>query len=198
MATQAKTYPDFSRSQPRDLVWRMAEMAYEPDPALERQMDPAYDSRYPGYAGPMEDARYGTDYRPHCSSNIPPPFQFGSKKWMIHNGEYIMNESRKRQAEFTGAALIGKNRPMPMPGFANISACSPFVCEMKETPDDYPARIGIYREGAEAPPLFGTFTVEPTRAESMLGRRKNIDITKKYEGGRNTPRGGARYLHGAG
>lgn len=198
MATQAKTYPDFSRPQPRDVVWRMAELAYEPDPALERLMEPAYDSRYPGYAGPMEDARYGTDYRPHCSSNIPPPFQFSSKKWIINNGDYIMNESRKRQAEYTGAALVGRNQPMPMPGFANVAGCTPFICEMRDTPDDNHVRIGLYRGDGGAPALFGTFTVEPTRAESVLGMRKNIGITTQYEGGRNTPRGNRRYLHGAG
>ena len=109
-----------------------------------------------------------------------------------------MNESRRRQAEFTGAALVAGKKPMPMPGFANVSEGSPFVCEIRDTPQDAPVRIGLYRAGAEAPALFGTFTVEPTRAEAVLGRRKNIEITTKYEGGRNTPRSSANYLRGAG
>ena len=31
---------------------------------------PARDSRYPAYAGPMQDARLVTDYRPQCSKNM--------------------------------------------------------------------------------------------------------------------------------
>lgn len=198
MATQAKTYPDFSRPQPRDVIWRMAEMANTPDPTRLNTMEPAKDPRYIGYAGMMQDARYGTDYRPHCNSNIPPPYQFDSKKWMIHNSEQLMNESRKRQAEFTGAALVRSARPMPMPGCENVSVCTPFVCEMRETPDVHNVRIGLYRGNGSAAPMFGTFTVEPTDAEARAGMIKNIQLTRTYEGGRNTPRGGGRYLHGAG
>jgi hypothetical protein len=161
-------------------------------------MEPVQDPRYLGYAGMMQDARYGTDYRPHCSSNIPPPYQFGSKKWMIHNSEQIMNESRKRQAEFTGAALVKSTRSMPIPGFENIGVCTPFVCEMRETPDIHDVRIGLYRGNGGSAPMFGTFTVEPTDAEARAGRMQNIQLTRTYEGGRNTPRGSGRYLHGSG
>lgn len=197
MATQAKTYPDFSIPQPRDIIWRMAEKANTPDPVRLRDMEPSQDSRYPAYAAMMQDARYGTDYRPHCNSNIPPPFQFGSKKWMIHNANELMNESRKRQAEFTGAALVKSSKHMPIPGFENVSVCSPFICEMHDTPDIHDVRIGLYRDGAPAPPLFGTFIVEPTSSE-YKGNVKNIQLTRTYEGGRNTPRGSRKYLHGAG
>ena len=198
MATQAKTYPDFSHPQSRELIWQMAEAALTPSPALERLMEPAPNPRYPGYAGLMQDARYGTDYRPHCNSNIPPPFQFGSKKWMIHNADRIMNRSRIQQAEYTGAALAFKNSEMPIPEFENVSVCTPFLCEMRDIHEDQQARIGLYREGAAAPSLFGTFMVAPTRGELALSAGKNVPLTTQYMGGRNTPRGSAHYLTGSG
>lgn len=198
MATQAKTYPDFSRPQPREVIWRMAEMAVTPDPVRQKIMEPAPDTRYPGYASMLQDGRFGTDYRPHCNSNVPPPYQFGSKKWMIHNSDEIINDSRRRQAEFTGAALVKSATKMPIPGFENVSMCSPFVCEIRDTPDIHDVRIGLYRGNGGAAPLFGTYTVEPTDSEARVGQVKNIPLTRTFEGGRNTPRGGSRYLHGAG
>lgn len=204
MATHAKTYPDFSRSQPREIIWRMAEMANTPSPELLRQMEPAVNPRYPGYAGITEDARFGTDYRPHCNSNIPPPYQFDSKKWMIHNADVLMNESRRRQAEYTGAGFINKNIPMPVPGFEFISNCTPFKCEIEETDTEASSfvgennnvKIGLYRGDGGTVPLFGTFVAESTVVNQIP--RKKIDITTKYEGGRNTPRGSNNFLHGAG
>ena len=47
--------------------------------------------------------------------------------------------------------------------------------------------IGVERAGAKAPGLFGTFTFDSSMSE-IQNNRKNIELTTKYEGGRNTPR----------
>jgi len=49
--------------------------------------------------------------------------------------------------------------------------------------------LGVERANASAPDLFGTFSYEPTISE-MQNNRKNIGMTVREEGGRNSKRGG--------
>jgi hypothetical protein len=144
---------------------------------------PARDSRYPAYAGPLEDGRLVTDYRPHCSRNIAPAEQFNTKKWMINHAEHLMEESRRRQVEWTGASLAMANT-VPPP--AEIVHSNPFYSEVNRT--HLQNGIGMERANAAAPDLFGTFRYEPTISE-IQNNRKNIALTQYQEGGRNSVRG---------
>jgi hypothetical protein len=150
-----------------------------------KNTEPAIDNRYPAYAAQMQDGRLVTDYRNHCSRNVPAGAQFSTKKWMIHHAEEIMNKSRERQAEWTGAAL-GTANTMPPP--AEVAHSTPFYNEIM--PTGAYGGIGVERADAKAPALFGTFTVAPTSAE-LAYNKKNIGITTSYQGGRNSLRGAA-------
>jgi hypothetical protein len=142
---------------------------------------PAPDSRYPIYPYQAADGRFGTDYMPHCTRNVPAGLQFGTKQWMMHNAEQIINISRQRMSDVTGAGL-GRASTVPPPAFK--VACGVDSCFRKEAAGL--GGIGEERMWAAAPDLFGTFTVKPTLA-GELDMRKNIALTTKFEGGRNTP-----------
>jgi hypothetical protein len=144
---------------------------------------PAKNNRYSAYAGPMSDGRLVTDYRPQCSKNIKPAYQYYTKLWMIHHASEMMDESRKRQVEWSGASLPLANT-VPPP--ENIVHSTPFYSEVNKT--FYKDGIGVERANSNAPELFGTFTYEPTMAE-IQNNRKNIGMTKYFEGGRNSVRG---------
>ena len=144
---------------------------------------PARDNRYPAYAGPMSDARLVTDYRPQCSKNIATAQQFYTKLWMVNHATEVKEESRKRQVEWSGASLPLANT-VPPP--ANIVHSNPFYSEVN--PTFLQGGLGVERANANAPELFGTFSYEPTMSE-IRNNRKNIAVTKFYEGGRNTVRG---------
>jgi hypothetical protein len=146
--------------------------------------EPIMDIRYPGRVAPMEDGRFVTDYRPKCTQNIHPQNQFSTKLWMIHHADELINLSRQRQAEWSGASCKTINT-VPPP--ENISSCNAFNCTMEAT--NYPDGIGIERVGSACPSLFGTFTPQQTGFEMNSCDLKNIPLTRKYEGGRNTPRG---------
>lgn len=145
----------------------------------DRNTLPTADSRFPGYAGPMADGRLITDYRPHCNQNIPAGSQYGVKEWMVKNSSSIMDVSRSRQAQVTGA--IYKDDPTVVPNPVATIKCTKTDCEYTA----YDERgIGIERAD-KAPELFGTFTV--------LGRMhpppSKTSLTTNYEVGRNTVRG---------
>jgi hypothetical protein len=142
---------------------------------------PAPDSRYPIYPYQAADGRFGTDYMPHCSRNVPAGAQFATKQWMMHNAEQIIGISRQRMSDVTGAGL-GRAATVPPPAFK--VACGVDRCFRKEVAGF--DGIGDERMWAAAPELFGTFIVKPTLAEE-LDMRKNIALTTKFEGGRNTP-----------
>ena len=144
---------------------------------------PARDARYPSYAAPLDDARFVTDYRPKCTKNITPVYQFNTKLWMINHATDVMDESRKRQVEWTGASLAMANT-VPPP--ANIVHSTPFYSEVNAT--GFKNGIGVERADAKAPMLFGTFQFEPTMSE-IQNNRKNIGLNTFYEGGRNSKRG---------
>jgi hypothetical protein len=150
---------------------------------ISKEVYPGRDARYPAYAAPLDDARFVTDYRPKCSKNISPADQFHTKLWMINHATELMDESRKRQVEWTGASLSMANT---VPPHADIVHSTPFYSEVSST--GYKNGIGIERANSDAPMLFGTFQFEPTMSE-IQNNRKNIGITSYYEGGRNSKRG---------
>lgn len=144
---------------------------------------PARDARYPARAAALEDGRLVTDYRPQCSKNVKTGQQFHTKLWLIHHANEIMDESRRRQIEWSGASLAMSNT-VPPP--ASIVHSTPFYSEVNST--GLYDGIGVQRANADAPDLFGTFSYEPTMAE-LQNNRKNIGTTQFYEGGRNSKRG---------
>lgn len=174
------TLPNLYHNPPFGTEYRAAQKAYIP-PA--KDIYPARDSRYPAYAGPMQDGRLVTDYRPQCSKNITPANQFSTKLWMINHANEVMEESRRRQIEWTGASLAMANT-MPPP--ADIVHSNVFYSEVNPTNLKY--GIGVERANTPCPSLFGTFTYDPTMLE-IRNNRKNIGLTNFYEGGRNSPRG---------
>ena len=72
-------------------------------PKRDGYLGPAPDSRFPGWAGPMEDGRMGTDYRTHCYKNIPAGSQYASHQWIQHNTDSIIEITRNRLSRETGA-----------------------------------------------------------------------------------------------
>jgi hypothetical protein len=160
--------------------YRAAQQAYIP-PA--KDVYPARDNRYPAYAGPMADGRLVTDYRPHCSKNIRPALQYNTKQWLIHHASDVMDESRRRQVEWSGASFALANT-VPPP--AEVVHSNPFYSEVN--PTHATNGIGVERANTPCPDLFGTFTYSPTMSE-IQNNRKNIQLTQFYEGGRNSPRG---------
>jgi hypothetical protein len=174
------TFPNLYHNPPFGVPYENANRAAF---APSKQVEPARDARYPAYAGTMQDGRLVTDYRPHCARNIPPASQYASKKWMVHHADQIMEESRMRQVEWTGASLAMANT-VPPP--ANIVHSNKFYSEI--VPSGARQGLGVERADSAAPPLFGTFSFDPTLSE-IRTNRKNIALTSYYEGGRNTPRG---------
>jgi len=143
---------------------------------------PTPDNRYPSYAAIMSDARYATDYRPKCSKNVAPGSQFAVHQWMVHNADSIIELSRQRQAEWTGAGFgLAALNPPP----AAVVRCDADKCSTELTGERL--GLGVEREAAPVPQLFGTFELYPSVGEQLKDSRK-VSLTTRYEGGRNTPR----------
>ena len=144
---------------------------------------PAVDSRFPGWAGPMSDARLVTDYSPHCSKNIPVGKQYPTTLWMQRNATDIIDYSRNQSAVETGSIFPFDNSVVPPP-IATVS-CTKSSCKRVST--GLEGGIGVERREPNLPELFGTFSSDdlfPVRAQ-----RPNVAGTKNYEGGRNSLRG---------
>lgn len=141
------------------------------------------DVRYPAYVAAIEDGRMVTDYRPKCSKNVKTGYQFDTKLWMIRNADQIMDETRKKQMEWSGAGLPMANTAPPP---AAIVHSTPFYSELE--PTYLHNGLGTERADSKAPDLFGTFWYAPSMTAKQMNR-KNIAVTSMYEGGRNTPRG---------
>ena len=143
---------------------------------------PTEDSRFPGYAAAgAADGRLVTDYRYHCETNIPVEAQEKTRVWMQQNAEVIMQISRQRNAERTGA-VYGLDRSM-VPPAAVLVDCAKDQCVRIQT--GAINGIGVERRGDKTPDLFGTYEAGsflPPPAARLSG-------TYHYEGGRNTPRG---------
>lgn len=175
------TYPILFNPPAFGTEYRNARREYVPP----KFTHPVEDNRYPAYAGVANDARFGTDYRPKCTQNTPAGSQFMTKQWLMHNSQEIVELSRRRQSEWTGATLPMANT-MPPP--ETIVHSTPFDNELQ--PSGARNGIGVERADAKAPILFGTFQIPPTR-EEIMANSKRIALTKKYEGGRNSTRGGS-------
>lgn len=176
------TFPNFFAMPPLGIPYKQAKRVNEPP------MEAARDSRYPAYAGVMEDGHFVTDYRPHCSYNVPPGTQYSTKLWMVHHADSITQLARSRQSEWTGAGLpIPDTAPPP----AVLAYSSPFENELLTT--NYKGGLGTERTDAKAPPLFGTYRIPPTSAEIRMNT-KNISLTQQGSGGRNTRRGATAYI----
>ena len=142
---------------------------------------PTEDLRYPGWAAPVEDGRLFTDYRAHCETNIPVEKQEKSRVWMQRNAEKIILVSRERQA--SSAGMKYRYDPSVVPPAEMIADCRKYECTLTATEKEN--GIGLMRANTPVPELFGTFEVP----RSVFGApTPNIQMTTKYEGGRNTPR----------
>jgi hypothetical protein len=130
----------------------------------------------------MEDGRLVTSYQNHCSQNIPTGSQFATRVWMVHNADEIIKVSRDRAAQQNGA-IYGLD-PTVVPSLASIVSCTRSECSRTST--NIEGGIGMARALTDVPELFGTWDARiPT-----VTPKPNISVTSRYEGGRNTPRGG--------
>ena len=145
---------------------------------LERHTsEPTPDSRFSGAATQMTDGRLGTDWRPHCCQNIPAGSQYATSQWMQKNTDTIINVSRQRFVESVGGR--GYDTTVEPPPAATVS-CDATRCSVEAT--HLPHGIGTARMEA-VPELFGTFAAATGTATPFP------PITRRFEGGRNTPRG---------
>ena len=141
---------------------------------------PSPDSRFPGWAAPMEDGRLVTDYRPHCNENVPAGVQFPVKEWITKNAEEIIQLSRTRQAMMAGAQYGDDPSVVPPP--EAVVKCDKVDCAF--FPTQAANGIGTERVYDKAPELFGTFDLPRQRAP-----RANVALNRVFENGRNSPRG---------
>jgi hypothetical protein len=174
--------PNFYPNQPFGTEYTIAQKNFIPQ---NTDIYPARDNRYPAHAAHLEDARLVTDYRPKCSKNVRPDSQYNTKLWLINHGNEIIEESRKRQVEWTGASFMTANTVPPPAGIVHST---PVYSEIN--PTGLKNGIGIERASFDqpCPALFGTFSYEPTMSE-IRNNRKNISLNSHYEGGRNSRRG---------
>jgi hypothetical protein len=142
---------------------------------------PTQDSRFPGWAAPMADGRLVTDYKNHCSQNIPAGSQFATKKWLTENGTELTGIIRERLAKQTGS-IYGLDNSVVPPPVARVN-CTRSECTRTAT--NAPGGIGVERAPADLPELFGTWDARIT----TVSPKPNVAGTSRYEGGRNTPRG---------
>ena len=140
---------------------------------------PSDDSRYPAYAAVMSDGREFTDYRQHCQTRVPGPYQKGVRQWMINNGEKIIEMTRKRQAENSGAVFGVQNTVLPA---ANIVFCDTFGCEMDTTNSIMGTGLQVANECPDLPGTF-MYVADPSVAATNV---KKIEINTKNENGINT------------
>lgn len=143
---------------------------------------PAPDSRFPGWAAPMSDARLVTDYQPHCARNIPAGQQFATKGWIQRNASQVMDYSRKVYAQRMGGFLAYDSTVVPPP--AMVVDCKPGGCSRSLT--EAPGGIGMERADAACPELFGTFSYA---GMANVKAEPRVALTTKQEGGRNSVRG---------
>lgn len=139
------------------------------------------DSRFPGWAAPMDDGRLVTDYRPHCNENIPAGKQFATTNWVQNNAEDIIEVSRRRFAVATGA-IYGLD-PSVVPPPEMVVSCDKMECAFMPT-GKYNS-IGTERVYDKAPALFGTYQYPVLQAPGA----PHVGLNQKFEGGRNSWRG---------
>lgn len=145
-----------------------------------RNTQPTMDSRFPGWAAPMEDGRLVTDYRPHCNQNIPAGKQFATKEWIQTNAEDVIAVSRARYAQVTGA-MYGYDMTVEAPP-ESLVKCDKVSCEFM--PSGKYNGIGTERVYDRAPELFGTYQLPKLKAP-----KSHVGLNPRFEGGRNSWRG---------
>lgn len=144
-----------------------------------KQTTPTQDSRYPGWAAPMSDGRFVTDYRSKCELNIPTGLQFATKQFLQKSASDIIRQSRSRQASQVGAGLP-YNPVVDMPHSRYVQ-CNEYECVVKQG-----SLKGVGTKRVETiPELFGTFA--PSRPSLNIPAKPMV--TTEYLGGRNTVRG---------
>ena len=173
VTTQPNYYPSVS-----NLSAKQQSMGHT-FPKRDGYVGPAPDARCPGWAGPMQDGRLGTDYRTHCSKNIPAGSQFASHQWIQHNTDSIIEITRNRLSRESGANSGFACGVVPPP--AQMVQCSTDECEFRETNAAY--GIGMERK-EPVPDLFGTFNTEISCVQQPTPA-----VTRLSEGGRNSLRG---------
>ncbi len=146
----------------------------------QRNTFPTQDSRFPGWAAPMEDGRLVTDYRPHCNENVPAGVQFPVKEWITKNADEIIALSRDRQARLSGGQYAFDRSVVPPP--ESIVKCDKVDCAF--FPTEAANGIGTERVYDKAPELFGTFDLP-----KQVAPRANVALNRNFENGRNSPRG---------
>jgi hypothetical protein len=167
--------PFFFTQPPQILIEAKAKSVAIP----KKSMEPTPDSRFPGWAAPMNDGRLVTDYRTHCAVNIPTGTQFATRGWMQRNADELIKTSRARQAEHAGAGMsYDGSTELPANAFVK---CDPTGCGYVPNVE---AGLGVERKEVAAP-LFGTFAP----SYPSWSKPAAPSLTKVYEGGRNTPRG---------
>ena len=139
--------------------------------------DIAPDNRYEGWPAQMSDGRLATDYTNHCSKNIPAGEQYPTKAWLQHNGNKIIDFSRKNQFPIT-KTLDASVVPPP----AQILKTTKYDSKLIPTNQNF--GIGFQRDNNKTPDLFGTFS-----QTTFQDKPQNAHLTKYFEGGRNTIRG---------
>lgn len=145
-----------------------------------RNTQPSMDSRFPGWAAPMADGRLVTDYRPHCNQNIPAGKQFATKEWIQSHTDELIDVSRARYAQATGAIYSYDNTVEAPP--ESLVKCDKTECVFM--PSGKYNGIGTERVYDRAPQLFGTYQVPKMRAPAP-----HVSLNKTFEGGRNSWRG---------
>ena len=143
-----------------------------------KDIHPASNTRYPAYAAPLEDARFVTDYRSKCELNIPSGSQFAVTRFLQHNANSIISQSRKRQAQRVNAGSAYDSSTSPP--HVLIQSCTEYSCSVSPGTK---GGIGLTRH-EDVPFLFGTF------AESgCTKKQQKPSLTQSQEGGRNSIRG---------
>jgi len=170
-----QTHPVFTPITNEDTLRKAAERLEVPN----KHTMPIDDPRYPGYASIMGDGRLITEYKPHCADNVVTSEHGNSFRiWLQHNADGIIQVSRKRQAERTGAQFYSANTVIPAKQYQK---CDQFECTITRTGAQ--DSLGLERvEGV--PNLFGTFS-EPNQS----GPSARVQLNTIYEGGRNSIRG---------
>jgi hypothetical protein len=151
------------------------------DVGQQQGQPPTPDARFPGWAAPMADGRLVSDYRNHCSVNVPTGSQFATKEWMTKNATDIIRMGRERMAEKTGSIYGLDSSVVPPP--AMVVKCQTNDCERVTT--NFAGGIGMERADVDTPELFGTWTSDTLSAAP----KPAVALTTRFEGGRNTPRG---------
>lgn len=137
------------------------------------------DSRYHGYAAPMDDGRLVTDYRQACVGRAPPGTQYAVKQWTVHNTDEIIRLSRKRQIESTGHVFGMATTELPP---YEIQECNTEKCSIETTRLE--DGIGLERKET-VPKLFGTFIDRPNSINSSRNTT-STNLNTEIGFGRNT------------